>query len=110
MVAFKYDQLPVTPIRAGVERRLAYTDNLMIVVVDFYDGPKEQPDTPHSHPHEQVSYVAAGEILFITDGQQVRLGAGDVFVVPSEKPHSIQQLSEHVRLVDCFTPIREDFV
>ena len=35
---------------------------------------------------------------------------GDVFLVPSGKPHSIQQLTEHVRLVDCFTPIREDFL
>jgi hypothetical protein len=33
-----------------------------------------------------------------------------VFLVPSGMPHSIQQLTEHVRLVDCFTPIREDFL
>jgi quercetin dioxygenase-like cupin family protein len=110
MSTLKYDEMPVTEIREGAERRLGHTDNLMIVVIDFYDGPKTQPDPLHSHPHEQVSYVAEGEILFVLDGQQTRMGPGDVFLVPSGKPHSIQQLTEHVRLVDCFTPIREDFL
>jgi quercetin dioxygenase-like cupin family protein len=106
----EYHKMPATTIREGAERRLGHTDNLMIVVVDLNDGPKAQPDPPHSHPHEQVSYVAEGEILFVTDGEQTRLGPGDVFLVPSGMPHSIQQLTEHVRLVDCFTPIREDFL
>jgi quercetin dioxygenase-like cupin family protein len=110
MTALKYNEMSATIIRDGVERRLGHTENLMIVLVDFYDGPKDQPDPPHSHPHEQVSYVAAGEILFVVDDQKTRLGPGDVFLVPSGKPHSIQQLTEHVRLVDCFTPIRDDFL
>jgi quercetin dioxygenase-like cupin family protein len=110
MTVLKYDDMPVQEIRAGAERRIGYTDNLMIVLVDFYDGPTDEPDPPHSHPHEQVSYVAEGEILFIIDGEQTRLGPGDMFLVPSGAPHTIQQLTEHVRLVDCFTPIREDFI
>jgi quercetin dioxygenase-like cupin family protein len=110
MAILKYDGMPVEQIREGAERRVGHTDNLMIVVIDFHDGPKDQPDPPHSHPHEQVSYVAEGEILALIDGQQRRMEPGDVFLVPSGKPHSIQQLTEHVRLVDCFTPIREDFL
>ena len=110
MTALKYHEMRAAAIREGAERRLGRTENLMLVVVDFYDGPKEQPDPPHSHPHEQVSYVAEGEILFVTEGQQTHLAAGDVFLVPSGVPHSIQQLTQHVRLVDCFTPVREDFL
>ena len=110
MTALKYQEMPAEKIREGVERRLAHTDNLMIVVIDFYDGPKTEPDPPHSHIHEQVSYVAEGEILFFLEGQERRLGPGDVFLVPSGKLHTIQQLTEHVRLIDCFTPIREDFL
>ncbi len=110
MAILKYDEMPVAQFREGAERRLGHTDNLMIVVVDFRDGPKDRPDPPHSHPHEQASYIAEGEVLFVMDGQETRLGPGDVVLVPSGKPHSIQQLTEHVRLVDCFTPIREDFL
>ena len=110
MTVLKYQDMPVARIREGAERRLGHTENLMIVLVDFHDGPKTEPDPPHSHPHEQVSYVAEGEILFVMDGEQTRLGPGDVFLIPSGRPHSIQQLTRHVRLVDCFTPIREDFL
>jgi quercetin dioxygenase-like cupin family protein len=110
MTTLKYDEMPVQKIREGAERRLGHMDHLMIVVMDFYDGPKDEPDPPHSHPHEQASYVVEGEILFVLDDEQTRLGPGDVFLVPSGRPHSIQQLSEHVRLVDCFTPIRQDFL
>ena len=110
MATLKYGSMPVEKIREGAERRLGYTDNLMIVVVDFYDGPKDRPDPPHSHPHEQVCYVAQGKVVFVMDGEETHLGPGDMFLVPSGKPHSIQQLTEHVRLVDCFTPIREDFL
>jgi quercetin dioxygenase-like cupin family protein len=110
MTVLKYSDIEPQKISEGAERRVAHTDSLMIVVVDFFDGPKSQPDPFHSHPHEQVCYVAEGELVFITDGEQARLGPGDVFLVPSGRPHTIQRLTEHVRLVDCFTPIREDFL
>jgi quercetin dioxygenase-like cupin family protein len=110
MAVLKYDEVAVTKIRAGAERRLGHTDNLMMVVIDFYDGPKDEPDPPHSHPHEQVSYVAEGEIVFVLEEERTRLGPGDVVLIPSGKPHTIQLLTEHVRLVDCFTPIRQDFL
>jgi quercetin dioxygenase-like cupin family protein len=110
MATLKYDEMAVEQIRDGVERRLGHTDNLMIVVIDFDDGPTDEADPPHSHPHEQVSYVAEGEILFVLGDQQTHLKAGDLYLVPPDMPHSIQQLTKHVRLVDCFTPIREDFL
>jgi quercetin dioxygenase-like cupin family protein len=110
MAVFKYGEMPATKLRQGAERRLAYLDNLMMVVLDLDDGPKAEPDPPHSHPHEQICYVAEGEILFLMDGEGTRLGPGDLFLVPSDCPHTIQQLTEHVRLVDCFAPIREDFL
>jgi len=110
MATYRYDDMPVQHIRAGAERRLAHTDHLMIVVVDLDDGPHEQPDPPHAHPHEQVSYVAEGEVLFFMDGPPTHLRPGDVYLVPSGRPHAIQQLTPHVGLIDCFTPIRIDFI
>ena len=48
----------------GRERRVAHTENLMMVVWDFTDGPAGEPDPLHSHPHEQVTYVVQGQVLF----------------------------------------------
>ena len=97
-------------IAAGRTRYLANTDNLMLAVIDFHDGPTSEPDPPHAHPHEQVSYVVEGEILFFLNDEPTRLVPGDMFTVPPNITHSIQLLTEHVRLVDAFTPIREDFL
>ena len=110
MVVKRYVEVKADLIRDGAERRLGYTDNLMMVIIDFDDGPQTEPDPPHSHPHEQVSYVAEGEIFFILEDECERLGPGDMFLVPPDKPHSIQLLTKHVRLVDCFNPIRQDFL
>ena len=102
----------VTPevIAKGRMRYLAHLSNLMMVVIDFHDGPTTQPDPPHSHPHEQISYVVSGEINFVLDNEITRLGQGDIFIVPSDVPHSIQLLTEHVQLIDTFSPIRKDFL
>ena len=91
-------------------RYLTHTENLMMVVIDFDDGPTSEPDPPHSHPHEQISYVAAGEVIVVLDGEPTRLGPGDMFTVPPDIPHSVQLLTSHVRLVDTFTPLRDDFI
>ena len=91
-------------------RYLTHTDNLMMVVIEFDDGPTSKPDPPHSHPHEQISYVAAGEIIVVLGDKQTRLGPGDMFTVPPDMPHSVQLLTSHVRLVDTFTPLRDDFI
>ena len=110
MAVKRYTEMKVDLIREGAERRFGHTDNLMMVVIDFNDGPQTEPDPPHAHLHEQVSYVAEGEINFFLEGECERLGPGDMFLVPPDKPHSIQLLTEHVRLVDCFHPLREDFL
>jgi len=102
----------ITPfvISQGRSRYLAHSNNVMIAVVDVNDGPAAQPDPPHSHPHEQVSYVASGEILVIIGEEKTRLSEGDLFTVPPNVPHTIQTLSKHVRLIDAFNPIRKDFL
>lgn len=110
MIIMKHAETIPEQIKEGVARRVAHLNDLMIVLVDLDDGPKNEPDPPHSHPHEQVTYVAEGEIFFFMGEQRSKLGPGDVFAVPSGEPHSIQQLTEHVRLVDCFTPLRDDFI
>ena len=97
-------------IGEGRTRYLGYTDNVMIAVVDFNDGPAPEPDPPHSHPHEQVSYVASGEIILIIGEEKTHLSEGDLFTVPANVPHTIQTLTKQVRLIDAFNPIRKDFL
>ncbi len=88
-----------------------YTDNLMTAVIDFTNGPWQEPEPPHSHPHEQVSYIAEGEIIFYCEDEPDRyLKTGEMFAVSSGKKHTIKVLNEKVRIVDSFTPLRDEFL
>ena len=99
------------PVRDGLARRFAYTTNLMVVVIDFSNGPWDEPEPLQNHVHEQVTYVAEGEILFFCEGEKEEfLQAGDMFCVPSNLKHGIQLLSATAKLIDTFNPVREDFL
>lgn len=111
MPVLRAENTPVTNVKDGVTRYLIHGVDLMTVVIDFNNGPWEAPDPPHKHVHEQTTYVADGEIIFFCEGEpDARLSAGDLFSVPANKLHAIQVLSEHVRLVDSFNPLRTDFL
>ena len=107
----KFTQQPSQKIKEGLYRSLIYADNLMLAIIDFTNGPWEKPEPYHSHPHEQATYVAEGEIIFYCEGEKDRhLKAGEMFAVPSGKKHTVKILTERVRLIDSFSPIREDFL
>jgi len=110
MGVIKQSEVTRTTIAQGRSRYLAHLPNLMMVVIDFEDGPASQPDPPHSHPHEQISYVVSGEINVVLEKEITRLGPGDLFTVPPNIPHSIQLLTPKARLIDSFNPIREEFL
>ncbi len=110
MTVLKQAEAVFDVIAEGRRRYLAHTENLMVVVIDFTDGPAAEPDPPHRHPHEQVTYVVEGEVNFFLDGEPTHLMPGDMVTIPPDMPHTIQVLTDHVRLLDAFHPLREDFL
>ena len=98
-------------VRDGLKRKIIYTDTLMTVINEFTDGPWDEPEPPHSHPHEQTGYMAEGEVIFYCDGEEdVHLVKGDMFCVAPNVKHTIKCLTPVVRIVDSFTPLRKDFL
>lgn len=97
-------------ISPGVFRKISYLNDMMVAIIEFTGKPMDQPEEPHSHPHEQVSYVAEGSLYVFIDNEKQLLKKGDLFLIPSNVPHCIQTLTENVKLVDTFSPIREDFL
>ena len=111
MPVLKKDSAVITKVRDGLSRRFVYSPNLMMVVIDFTDGPWREPEPLQHHVHEQATYIVEGEIIFFCEGEERQnLGAGDMFWVPSGKRHGIQLVSKHAKLVDTFNPIREEFL
>ena len=111
MAVVKFDEVPAIKVKEGLERKIIRTNDLMTVVIDFSNGPWEMPDPPHSHPHQQTSYVAEGEIIFYCEGEpDQHLKAGDMYAIPSGLKHTVKLLTKKVRLIDSFYPVREDFL
>ncbi len=97
-----------TDLGGGVRRKvLAYSEKLMNVELLFTKGAKGEP---HSHPHEQIGYVIEGSLVFHEEGKEdVTLTTGDSYYVAPNVVHGIDCLTD-VKLLDIFTPMREDFV
>lgn len=96
-------------INPGVKRRLMHLENLMMMVIEF-ENPMSEPLPPHAHPHEQISYIAEGELWFFLDEEKFLLTKGDMVKIPSGVMHTIQTIAPNCRLIDSFVPIREDFL
>jgi quercetin dioxygenase-like cupin family protein len=107
----EFREMPEEQVTRGMYRSIVHTKNLMMAILNFTDGPWDQPQPFHSHPHEQIAYIAEGEIVFYCeDRPETHLKAGDIYAVPSGKQHTVKLLTEKVRIVDTFTPVREDFL
>ncbi len=62
----------------------------------------------HSHPHEQVVNIIAGEFELTIDGQTRQLGPGHVAIIPPHARHSGRAITS-CRIIDAFYPVREDY-
>lgn len=99
--------IPTERVAEGVERQMIWGDRLMVCRLRIAPGVV----TPvHSHPHEQITLVEKGRVVFFVDGQSRDVGPGDVLHFPPHVEHGATMLDEEVVLVDIFTPIREEFL
>ena len=91
----------------GVRRKiLGYDPKILMACVEFKKG---AIGSLHKHPHTQVTYIEHGSFeVMIGDSKKV-LTAGDCFYIPPDVEHGVVALEES-RLVDVFTPVRDDFL
>ena len=108
MANLKKNETEVKKITEGVYRKVFYLKNLMTSIIDYTIGPAEEPEPLHSHHHEQISYIAKGQIFVIIGDKKKHMKRGDVFYVPTNTPHSIQLLSKDVRFIDSYCPVMEE--
>jgi len=63
----------------------------------------------HKHESEQLTYILEGLLEFTLPNGKVRVGKGQVLVIPSNMEHSAVALEETLDL-DIFSPLREDWL
>lgn len=96
-----------TDLPGGSKRRvILWLPELMLVEFSFEKG---GVGALHSHPHVQSSYIAEGAFEVTIDGVTETITAGGGYIVPSGLVHGVKAL-EAGRLIDTFTPQRDDFL
>ena len=89
----------------GIIARTFWGEKMLVSVVELA---ADMPLPEHHHPHEQVGTVVAGSLVFTIAGNTKTLGPGDVFIVPGDVPHSARTGPAGAKVVDVFSPVRED--
>ena len=103
---FYKDSIEETVNECIKRRVLAYDQNMMIVEVSFEAG---GIGALHKHVHEQTTYVLFGSFEFEIGGIKKVIQTGDSVYLEPYVLHGCVCL-EKGKLLDIFTPHREDFI
>lgn len=91
----------------GLRRRvLAHNAGMMLVEHEMDRG---WAGARHSHPHDQAVYVVAGKLRFSCGDETFEVSSGESFIVKGGVEHEACAL-EPSRVLDVFTPAREDYL
>jgi len=97
---------PGKELVAGVTIRSFWGDKMLASLVDL------EPNAVipgHSHPHEQIGVVVAGEYT-ITIGEETRLvGPGDIYIIPGGVSHGVVTGEAQSTAFEVFSPVREEY-
>ena len=101
------DASPWINVGPGNRRRVLVSQPQLMQVEFAFDA--GAVGALHSHPHVQASYIAEGTFEVTIGDVMSVLGTGGSFIVPPNIVHGVKALTAG-RLVDCFTPRRDDFL
>ena len=105
MLVHRSSATPVEMLPGVVRRTLTEGERMMLIEVTLAQGAVVPS---HTHPHEQIGYLASGRLLFEVGDERRELSAGDSWLVPSNVPHEVTALEPSVA-IDVFSPPREEY-
>lgn len=105
MDKLELNDLPAVEKMPGFKGKFIHTDTMTLAYWTIAEG---SILPTHHHHHEQVINMMEGELELILDGVTHRLTAGDILVIPSNRPHGGKAITE-VKVLDVFHPVREDY-
>lgn len=104
-MTFRWTDAKDTEILPGFLARFLHSERMTFVKWDIRAG-GILPE--HSHPHEQVAHILAGQFELTVGGNRQVAGAGEVIVIPPNARHSGRAITD-CEILDAFCPVREDY-
>ena len=90
----------------GLDARIFVGDQVMISLVTFEPNAEGRS---HSHPEEQWGVLLDGDGVRIQGAKEFPVRAGDFWRTPGGVPHSFKAADEGARILDIFSPPREEY-
>jgi quercetin dioxygenase-like cupin family protein len=101
-----WNTVPVEELNPLLGRHFVVGQNIMLARVLLKKG-CIVPE--HSHPNEQLTFIAEGALKFWIDGKIIVVNAGECLTIPPDMPHKAEALEDTVDF-DVFNPPRADWV
>ncbi len=102
-----WDDIPLEELSSKIARRIVTGERVMTAIVDLKKGAVVPA---HRHESEQITYVVSGWLRFtMEDGEIIDVRSGETLVIPSNVEHAALAMEDTVDM-DCFSPIREDWL
>jgi quercetin dioxygenase-like cupin family protein len=101
-----WNSVEVESLNPLLGRHLVVGQNIMLARVLLKNG-CIVPE--HSHPNEQLTFIAEGALKFWIDGKEIVVNAGEVLTIPPNMPHKAEALEDTVDY-DVFNPPRADWM
>ena len=97
----------ITPkeIVPGITGYYSHGSSMTFGYIEIKKGTKM---SEHHHVHEQITYIIEGQLDMVIGGEPCSLTAGMYHVIPSNTPHGAFAVTD-CKLVDAFSPVREDY-
>lgn len=89
----------------GFQGKFIHSELMTLV---YWEIKPNSPLDEHSHVHEQIVNVLEGEFELTVEGETQTLTRGSVVVIPANAKHSGVSKT-HCKILDAFSPVREDF-
>ena len=106
MAFFTADELPQLELFPKALSGIAQGEQLMLSFLVMEQG-CQIPE--HSHPHEQAGLVMEGRLRFRIGADEKVAGPGAAFIAPPNVVHEGEVLEGPCRVLDIFSPPREDY-
>lgn len=99
------NNIPGKQIIEGISGKYIHGDQTTFGIVEVKKGSLLPL---HHHHHEQITFILEGELEMTIGGETMTLKPGNFHVIPSNVPHSAVAHMD-CKLIDVFSPVREDY-
>ena len=106
MSLYNWSEIPAERVKETLSRKLIVGKRVMLAKVFLKKGCVV---ATHKHKSEQMTFILDGLLEVTLPNGKVRVGKGQVLVIPSNMEHRAVALKDTLDL-DVFSPIREDWL